>query len=48
MYLRGTVGELVTVKEIAEATGISKPYLGKILHYLRRAGLLKAKRGYRP
>ena len=47
LYLRGTVGELVTIKDIAEATGVSKPYLGKILHYLRRAGLLEAKRGYR-
>ena len=45
MFLRGTRGELVTIREIAEATGISKPYLGKILHYLRRAGLLEAKRG---
>jgi len=47
VFLRGTGGELVTIREISAATGIPKPYLGKILHYLRRAGLLRAKRGYR-
>jgi Rrf2 family iron-sulfur cluster assembly transcriptional regulator len=39
--------ELVLAKEIAERTGIPKPYLSKILHALRKTGLVTAKRGYR-
>ena len=47
LVLRDRPGCLVTVREIADATGVSQPYLRKILHYLRRAGVLDAKRGYR-
>jgi Rrf2 family protein len=32
-------------KTIAQATGIPKPYLSKILHALGKAGLLRTKRG---
>lgn len=37
----------VLAKEIAAATGISGPYLAKILHRLVGAELIQAKRGYR-
>lgn len=37
----------VLAKEIAAATGITGPYLAKILHRLVGAKLLRAKRGYR-
>jgi len=33
--------------EIAQRTGVPRPYLSKILHALVKAQLLKAKRGYR-
>lgn len=36
----------MTIREIADATGVPKPYLGKILHYLRRAELVEARRGH--
>lgn len=35
----------VQAKTIAEATGIPKPYLSKIIHALGKAGLLRTKRG---
>ncbi len=37
----------VMEKDIAEKTGISKPYLSKILHRLGQAGLIITKRGYK-
>lgn len=37
----------VLAKEIAAATGITGPYLAKILHRLVGAKLIRAKRGYR-
>lgn len=40
-------GETMTqAKEIAEITGISKPYLSKIIYRLGLAGLIIGKRGY--
>lgn len=38
---------MIMAKEIAERTGISKPYLSKILHRLGQAGLITGKRGYK-
>lgn len=38
---------LVLAKEIADCTGIPLPYLSKILHAMRRCGLIEGKRGYR-
>lgn len=35
----------VQAREVAEHTGIPKPYLSKILHALGRAGLIRTKRG---
>lgn len=40
-------GVWVQSEEIAERTGIPKPYLSKILHALGRHGLVQTKRGYR-
>jgi Rrf2 family protein len=37
----------ILAKDIAECTGIPKPYLSKILHSLQGSGLIAAKRGYR-
>jgi Rrf2 family protein len=37
----------ILARKIADETGISKPYLTKILHRLGRAGLINGKRGYR-
>ena len=39
-------GRWVLAQEIAGSTRIPKPYLSKILHALRRSGLIRAKRGY--
>lgn len=39
--------QLVLARTIAEQTSIPKPYLSKILHWLRKSGLIVAKRGYR-
>jgi len=38
---------MILAKDIAERTGISKPYLSKLLHRLGQAGLITGKRGYR-
>lgn len=40
-----TPGKLFPVREIAQATGLSGPYLAKIMHRLIRAGLVRAYRG---
>ena len=45
VYLRGAPDRLVSIREIAAATGLSRPYLSKMLHFLRRDGLLEARRG---
>ena len=37
----------ILARDIAECTGIPKPYLSKILHSLQGSGLIRAKRGYR-
>ncbi len=37
----------VQAQDIADNTGLPKPYLSKILHAMGKAGLLKTKRGYR-
>lgn len=39
--------EYIQEKAIAEATGISKPYLSKLIHKLGQAGILRGKRGYK-
>ena len=39
--------ERVRADEIAECTGVPRPYLSKILHALARTGLVDSKRGYR-
>lgn len=40
-------GTWVQALEIAERTGIPRPYLSKVLHALGRHGLVRTKRGYR-
>ncbi len=40
-------GEPLFVQEIAEATGIMKPYLAQIVNRLVHEGLIASKRGYR-
>lgn len=45
--LRQCDRELVLAKDIAKCTGIPLPYLLKLLHAMRKAGLVTAKRGYR-
>lgn len=40
-----TPGKLFPVRQIAQATGLSGPYLAKIMHRLIRAGLVRAHRG---
>lgn len=40
-------GEPLFVQEIAEATGIMKPYLARIINRLVHQGLIVSKRGYR-
>jgi Rrf2 family iron-sulfur cluster assembly transcriptional regulator len=39
-------GRLVRARQIADCTGIPKPYLSKTLHILGRSGLIRTKRGY--
>lgn len=45
--LDGCQGRWVLAKTISECTGISLPYLSKLLHALTSSGLVSAKRGYR-
>lgn len=45
--IEGPGGQPVLVREIAERTGIAKPYLAKIIHAISRRGLIETKRGYR-
>ncbi len=40
-------GRLCLIREIADDSGIPRPYLAKIVNQLAREGLLSAKRGYR-
>lgn len=44
--LEGAGGEWVVAKEIANCTGIPRPYLSKLLHALTGSDLIVAKRGY--
>ena len=46
-YLHGRDEQWVQAKDIAEATGIPRPYLSRILHLLGKSGLINTKRGYR-
>lgn len=39
-------GEWTQTQEIADRSGVPKPYLSKILHALGQHGLIRAKRGY--
>jgi Rrf2 family protein len=39
-------GERILVETVAECTGISKAYLGKIVHRLARLGLVDSQRGH--
>lgn len=43
--LEGCGDRLIQAKDLAECTGIPKPYLSKILHKLGRAGLIHTRRG---
>lgn len=45
MYLGLTKGQLVTIQEIADAFGISKNHLTKIVHDLQLAGYIESVRG---
>lgn len=45
--LENPSGQPRLVTEVAELTGIPRPYLWKIMHLLRQRGLVTAKRGYR-
>jgi Rrf2 family protein len=44
-YVAAAGGNLVLVKEIADATGIPGPYLAKIVNTLARKGLVLTQRG---
>lgn len=44
-YVAAAGGNLVLVKEIADATGIPAPYLAKIVNTLARKGLVATQRG---
>jgi Rrf2 family protein len=46
-YLERARDRWVLANEIAEHTNVAPPYLSRILHMLAKAGLVKAKRGYR-
>ena len=46
-YLHGRDEDWVQAKDIAEATGIPRPYLSRILHLMGKNGLINTKRGYR-
>ncbi len=45
--LDGPGGQPALVRDIAEYTGISKPYLSKIMHALAAKGLVETRRGYK-
>lgn len=45
--LDGCQDRWVLAKDIAKCTGISLPYLSKLLHALNGSGLIRTKRGYR-
>ncbi len=45
--MEGPDGRPRLVREIAEATGIPKPYLSKMIHQLAARGIVETKRGYR-
>lgn len=47
VHMDGPGGQPLLVQEIAEWTGIAKPYLSKIVHALALTELVKTKRGYR-
>ena len=44
-YLHGREAQWVPAKLIADATGIPKPYLSRILHVLAQSGFIISKRG---
>lgn len=44
-YVAAAGGNLVLVKDIAQATGIPAPYLAKIINTLARKGLVSTQRG---
>lgn len=43
----GPDGDCILVREISGRTGITKPYLAKLIHALGVAGLVETKRGHR-
>lgn len=46
-YLDPNGEDFIQEKTIADKTGISKPYLSKIIHKLSQSGILRGKRGYK-
>jgi Rrf2 family protein len=44
--LDGPGGQRILVETVAECTGISKAYLGKVVHRLSRKGLVDGRRGH--
>ena len=46
-FLYGRDDEWVLARDIADATGIPRPYLSRILHLLGKSGLILTKLGYR-
>ena len=46
-FIAACSGRWVLAKEISAHTGVSGPYLSKILYNLAKTGLIRAKRGYR-
>ena len=44
--MEGPDGECVQVRDIATRTGITKPYLSKLIHALGLAGLVDSRRGH--
>ncbi len=45
--VKGPKGQPVLVRDVSDATGITKPYLAKIVHALAAKGLVETKRGYK-
>lgn len=46
-FLAGNQPQSITVREIANATGIPLPYLSKLFQRLSEAGIVETKRGYK-
>lgn len=46
-YMDPDCQEMVLAKDLSDQTGITKPYLSKLLYKLGQSGLINGKRGYK-